>query len=163
MAARLTDETIAQIRSLAVGGMARNEIARQLHVSAAIVTKYAPTSSFDRSATAAAVRAHKIDAAARRAVQRDRYLDIIDDVQARALAAYEQTALAGVEGDVRRWSTDRPPARETAELVKAANMATMAELRISDHDSDGGLDEARSVLDGFMDAVARRASELDPQ
>lgn len=156
----LEPERVADIVRLAGEGVSAYRIAKLVGVSSSTVHKYAPAGSFDRSAMAVAVEAHKVDAAARRAVQAQRYLDIVDDVQRRALEAYEQTALAGIEGEVRRWKTERPPARETAELVKAAQAATMAELRISDHDKTGPVDEAGAVLDSFMDAVARRAAEL---
>jgi hypothetical protein len=163
MAVPLSAQTIAEIRDLAASGTARNDIARRLGISAATVTKYAPAGSFDRSATEAAVKAHKIDASARRAILAERFAEeaerLLDDMRAGHLAF----GWYGKDGDYRYRQLDEPPPADKRALMAAAATAIDRHLRLVDHDSDGGLDEARSVLDGFMDAVARRAAGLDPQ
>jgi hypothetical protein len=161
MAARLSAETIEQIRLLAAGGVARNQIARELGVSAATVTKHAPAGSFDRSATAVAVKARQIDMAAMRA---QLAADLLSDA-ARLREQVWQPALVynfgGKDNTYEEHQLDEQPTDAKRTLIQAATTAVTAHLRLVDHDSDGGLDEARSVLDGFMDAVARRAAELD--
>lgn len=151
--AALDPEKIAEIRRLAAEGVSAYRIAKQIPCSPASVQKYAPPGSFDRTQTAAAAQAHHADASARRAAQRMKYLDIVDDLQQRALAEYEMTQVGGVDGEVRRWTTVKPPARETSDLVRAAAAATAAELRIADRDDDGNLAQAVSLLDALVDGI----------
>jgi hypothetical protein len=156
----LDPELVKRIRELADSGTSRDGIARKLGVSRWSVDKYAPPGSFDRAATAEAVRTQQIDAAARRAVQRQRYLDIVDELQDRATTAYDHAQPAGAEGVVQRWATKRPPARETSELVKAATAASLAELRLAEHASAQSPEVARSMLAKLADALEAAAPAL---
>jgi hypothetical protein len=156
----LDPELVERIRQLADSGMSRDGIARELGVSRWSVDKYSPPGSFNRAATAAAVKAHQVDCAARRAVQRQRYLDIVDELQDRATAGYEHAQPAGAEGTVRRWTTSRPPARETSDLVKACTAASLAELKLAEHASAQSPDAARSMLAKLADALEAAAPAL---
>lgn len=153
--ATLDPEKVAEIRRLAEAGVTAYRIAKTVGCSQASVHKYAPEGSFDRSATQAATEAHKADASARRAAQRHRYLDIVDELQERALGEYEMAQPAGVDGEIRRWTMPKPPARETSELVRAATAATAAEIRIADRDDDGNLAHTVSLLDALVDQIRR--------
>ena len=154
----LDPELIERIRGLATAGKGREAIVRELGVSRGSVDKYAPPGSFDRTATAAAVKAQQIDAAARRAAQQQRYLDIVDELQERAVAEYEHAQPAGADGEIRRWTTVRPPARETADLMRAATAASNAELRLADYKARDNHDDAREVVLSF--GLAVRSAQL---
>lgn len=144
----LDPEKIAQIRKLAADGATLYRISKTVGAAHATVRKYAPEGAFDRTATAAAVKAHQVDAAARRETQRLRYLDIVDEYQHRALEEYEHAQPTGAEGIVQRWKTRRPPARDGKDLIAAANMATTAELKLAEYkDRDGGTEGIASILD----------------
>jgi hypothetical protein len=151
---------VERIRELAAGGMARNEIARTLQVSATTVTKYAPAGSFDRAATATAVKAHSVDMAARRAALAQAYLRDAERLREQMWQPTKVFAFGGKDNTYNEHPVDEPPVEAKRTLMQASTTAANAHLRLVDHDSDGGLDEAKSVLDGFMDAVARRAGEL---
>lgn len=133
-------------------------IAKQVGCSRSTVGRYAPPGSFDRTRTKAATEAAVADAAARRAIHRQRYLDLVDELQERAASKYEHTAIGGVDAELRRWTTDRPPARETADLVRAAQIASMTELRLAEKDDDGGLKQAVSLLDNLVISLGRDES-----
>lgn len=161
MGRALPAETIAEIRSLAGAGKGRNEIARELGVSVAAVSRYAPAGSFDRTATAAAVKSRQVDMAERRARLAS---DLLDEV-ARLLADMRAGHLAfgwyGKDGDYHEKHLDEPPPADKRALAGAASSLISQHLRLVDHDSDGGVAQAKSVLDKFMDAIAERANELD--
>lgn len=159
MADALDPGKIAEIRRLVADGLGRNEVARRVGCAISTVTRYSPPGSFDRAATAAAVKARQIDMAARRAEQQRRYLDIVDELQERLVEEYEHAQPAGADGDVRRWKTKRPPARESADLMRAASAATAADLRLADYkDRGSGADEAREIVLQF--GIAVRAADL---
>jgi hypothetical protein len=153
-------ETVSEIRELAAAGVARNEIARRLRVSATTVTKYAPPGSFDRSVTAKAVRAHSMDMAARRAELAQNLLRDAERLREQIWQPALVYNFGGKDNTYEEHLLQEQPVDGKRTLMQAATTAMNAHLRLVDHDSDGGMGEAKSVLDGFMDAVARRAGEL---
>lgn len=153
-------DVIARIVELAKAGLARNEIARQLQVSATTVTKYAPAGSFDRAATQKAVRAHSVDMAARRAALAEQLLRDAERLRAQIWQPALVYNFGGKDNTYEEHTLQEQPVDGKRALMQTVATAMTTHLRLVDHDSDGGLDEARSVLDGFMDAVARRAAEL---
>lgn len=166
MADPLSAEQLEQIRTLAGTGMSTAQIGRIVGCSRQSVSRHAPVGALDRSRTAAAVKAFKVDAAARRAALAERLLleadALLDDMRSEHLAF----GWYGKDGDYRDTTLTEPPPGDKRALMAAATTAIAQHLRLVDHDSDGGLDEAKSVLDGFMEAVARRANELagdDPE
>jgi hypothetical protein len=156
----LPAETVAEIVRLAGEGLGRNEIARRVGVSVAAVTRHAPEGSFDRAATAEAVKARQVDMAERRGRLAS---DLLDEV-ARLLADMRSGHLAfgwyGKDGDYRERQLDEPPPADKRALAGAASSLLSQHLRLVDHDSDGGVAQAEAVIDAFMDAVAHRAREL---
>lgn len=159
----LEPDRVAEIVRLAGEGVSAYRIAKTVGVSAATVTKYAPAGSFDRSATAAAVQAHKVDAAARRAQLAH---DLLEDA-ARLRAQIWQPAViynfGGKDNTYEERAVTEPPADVKRTLMLATNTALQAHLRLVDHDSDGGVAQAKGVLENFMEAIATRAQELGAQ
>lgn len=158
--APLSAETIEEIRRLALDGVGRNEIARRLDVSADAVTRHAPAGSFDRGATAAAVKARQVDMAARRSELAAQLLDEVGRLLADMRAGHTAFGWYGKDGEYRERNLDEPPPADKRALAGAASSLLSQHLRLVDHDTDGGVAQAESVLDNFMDAVARRAAEL---
>lgn len=157
--AGLSQETIARIRELAEAGMGRNEIAREVGVSVGSVTAHAPTGAFDRSATMAAVKARQADMAERRA---QLAADLLEDAERMRKQLWEPTIVfnfGGKDNDYNEHLLDEQPTEGKRTLMQAVSTAVAAHVRLVDHDGDGGLDEAKSVLDGFMDAIAQKAAE----
>ena len=156
----LSAEKVAEIRRLAEAGLGRNEIAREAGVSVAAVTRHAPAGSFDRSSTAAAVKARQTDMAARRAVLAGKLLEDAERLRELLWKPSVVFAFGGKDNTYNEHAVDSPPFADKRTLMLSANTALMAHLRLVDHDSDGGVAHAESVLDQFMDAVAQRAREL---
>lgn len=153
-------DVIERIRDLATAGMGCNEIARQLNVSPRTVSRYAPPGAFDRSATLAAVKARQADMAERRAKLA---ADLLEDAERMRRQLWEPTVVFNFGGKDNTYEDHELPEQPTEgkrTLMQAVSTAVAAHVRLVDHDGDGGLDEAKSVLDGFMDAVARRAAEI---
>lgn len=155
MAQPLSDAEIATVRRLHGTGASANAIARELGRSPSTITRLCRREglSFDRAQTAAAVAAHQVDFAARRAVIQQRYLDIAEELQQRAISVADHAQPAGADGDVRRWRTDRPEPREVADLLRAATAATTAELRLADYRARDSHDDARDIVLAFDVAV----------
>ncbi|HEY1820425.1 MAG TPA: helix-turn-helix domain-containing protein [Trebonia sp.] len=160
MPSALSAKKIETIRHLAADGRSLSSIARELHVSPSTVHKYARPGSFERTQTAAAVQAHQLDAAARRAAISERLLTIVDQLADRMGSEYLSFGWFGKDGEYRHRTHPLPPAGEMRQFSGALSSLMATHLRLVAQDSDGGLSDAVSVLDGFMDAVAERAAEI---
>jgi predicted transcriptional regulator len=152
-------ELVERIRELAAQGLGRNEVARRLEVSPRTVSKYAPAGSFDRSATAAAVKARQVDMAERRAVLAENLLGDAERLREQIWQRALVYNFGGKDNTYEEHELEEQPTDAKRTLMQAVATAVNAHVRLVDHDGDGGLDEAKSVLDGFMDAVAQRAAQ----
>lgn len=156
----LAQAVITEIQRLAAEGVGRNEIARRLRVSAGTVTRHVPAGSFDRKSTATAVKARQVDLAARRTELAALLLDDAARLREQLWQPHIAFAFGGKENTYNEHPLSEPTPADKRALIASAVTALNAHLRLVDHDSDGGLGEARSVLDGFMDAVAQRAAGI---
>ncbi len=161
--APLPAETVAEIERLAAEGVSANQIAKRLGCSRSTVVKYAPKGSFDRSQTAAAIEAHRVDAAARRAAVSEELLTVAAQLVRRMGSEYLSFGWFGKDGEYRQRMHDLPPAGEMRQLAGALSSLMATHLRLVQHDSDGGVTDAENALDGFMQAVAQRVQELDSE
>lgn len=161
--AALDPTVIAEIQRMAADGVSAYRISKTLHVSAYSVQKYAPAGSFDRKGTEAAVKAHKLDAAARRAAISEQLLTVAAQLVHRMGSEYLTMGWFGKDGDYREHLHDLPPAAEVRQFAGALSSLMATHLRLVQHDSDGGVTAAESALDGFMNAVAQRVAELEPE
>lgn len=140
-------EQRARAIKLAKAGKGRNEIAKLLGLSAPSVTRIIAAAglSFDRSKTAAAVEAHRIDRAAVRA-------DIIDRMYKRS-----QKILSRVEADSFTYRSptatgsetvtdDAPPPGDEKNLASAVGIYLDKATRLELVDSDNGQSDAKSML-----------------
>jgi len=157
----ITAEEVEQIRQHHAAGLSLNATAKALGRPLTSVRRAAMKAglSWDRTRTAAAVAAQKVDFAARRAAQQQRYLELVDEIQQRMAAEYEHAQPAGSEGKVQRWKTTRPPARDLADLMRAATAASGAELRLADYRSRDNHDDAGEIVLAFDVAVRRAYAE----
>ncbi len=156
----LSAEKVREIVRLAAARVGRNEIARRLGVSVGAVTRHAPAGSFDRSATAAGVKARKTDMAARRAELASKLLGDAERIREGLWKPALVFNFGGKDNTYNDHTLDRPSFADQRNIILSANTALAAHLRLVDHDSDGGVAHAESVLDAFMDSVAQRAREL---
>lgn len=158
--AELPSETVAEIQRLAAEGVGRNEIARRLGVSSSTVTAHAPAGSFDRTASAAATKARQLDMAARRAELAANLLSDAERLREQLWEPHLAYAFGGKDNDYNEHELAEPGPADKRALISSVSTAMAAHLRLVDHDSDGGVAHAESVLDSFMDAVAQRAAEI---
>jgi hypothetical protein len=153
----LSDAETATIRRMHADGASLRAIARETGRHVTTVSRWCKREGlkFDRARTAAATAAASVDFAARRAVIQQRYLDIADELQQRATAAAPHAQPAGADGEVRRWTTERPEPREVADLLRAATAATNAELRLADYRARDSHEDAGEIVLAFDVAVKR--------
>lgn len=121
------DETRAEVKRLHAAGLGRNQIARELKIAAASVTKAArsfdPPLEFDRTATALAVAAARVDSAAERETLKAMLL-----VRAReALEAMDAPALVfsfgGKDNTYAEHYLDAPPVADQRNYMTIAAIA----------------------------------------
>lgn len=157
----ITAEEVDQIRRHHADGLSLNATAKALGRPLTTVRRAAMKAglSWDRTRTAAAVAAQKVDFAARRATQQQRYLELVDEIQQRMASEYEHAQPAGAEGNVQRWTTKRPPARDLADLMRAATAASGAELRLADYRSRDSHEDAGEIVLAFDVAVRKAYAE----
>lgn len=160
----MNDETQAEARRLHGQGLSRNEIARRLDLDPSTVGRWAKKVGleFDRAQTAAAVKAHTVDLAAKRitlaekmAAVAEKLLDEIDD-------PYLVYNFGGASNDYNEHLLDTAPIEVKRSAVVTAGIAFDKLTRIVEKDG-GGLEQAVGVLDqiadGFKAAAAKYRAE----
>lgn len=151
----LDPDKIEQIRRLSTEGLGRNEIARRVGCAVSTVTRYAPAGSFDREATATAVKARQIDLAARRAVVATNLLRSAERLLQQMWEPSVVFAFGGKDNDYNEHHVDEPSFADKRTLMQAATTAMAAHLKLVDHDTTGGTDEARDMAKAILDALIR--------
>ncbi|MFZ3556460.1 MULTISPECIES: helix-turn-helix domain-containing protein [unclassified Streptomyces] len=154
----VTDEERAEIIRLHGEGHGRNEIARLTRRSQRTVSLIAEELGldFDRTATAVATEARKIDAKARRAALIDRAYTraerLFDRLEADETSGYRFTATT-VNG-IETTTLDHVPGPEERSLATAAGQYLTQAAKLEAIDSDTGADDARSMLGKLMSGLA---------
>ena len=144
--------------------MSCNAIARELGYSVSTISRWAKREglSFDRSKTAVAVAAARLDRAATRA-------DIIDRMYLRS-----QKVLARLEADTYTYrmaipgqasesvEDSAPPASDEKSLAAALGIYVTQATRLETIDVGNGVEKAHSVLDALAAGFARAAGDYVP-
>lgn len=146
----VTDETRQQVRELHAEGLGRNEIARRLDRSPRTISVLCAELglTFDRTATAVATEARKIDAKARRLALIERAYTRAEHLFARLEAAdqdgftYTATSGAGIQ-TVR---LDHVPGIEEKALAGSISQYLSTAARLEAIDADSGVEAAQSML-----------------
>jgi AcrR family transcriptional regulator len=155
----MPDDVVERIRDLAAAGVGCNEIARQLGVSPRTVSRYAPDGAFDRTQTIAATRARQADMAERRARLAEALLSDAERMREQIWQTATVFNFGGKDNDYNEHKFTEQPPEGKRTLMQAVSTAVAAHTRLVDHDGDGTIEQAKSVLDGFMDAIAQKAAE----
>ncbi|HEY8590198.1 MAG TPA: hypothetical protein VIL55_11665 [Naasia sp.] len=169
------DERAAILDDIRAGQLSRNAIARKHKRSVGLVTKLAHedrgADAFDRSHTEKATRARRTDLAAARAELAERWLHLANELLDQTGAPYLVHAFAGKDGVFRQRELPRPPSGDLRNLVTSAAVATDKHLVLERHDTDDGVDAARSMLGDVAAAIgdayaqvkaAEQAEEVSP-
>jgi len=144
----ITPEERDRILALHREGKSRNDIARETGRSAGSVTAVVKQAglAFDRAPTKAATEAKAVDCRARRAQLE---LDLLEDAQRLRKQLWEPHVYIDHGGkDYCRvtWTQDEPTPTDKLKLMQAASAAIDRSLRISDHDTDNGTEDAKAML-----------------
>lgn len=144
----VTDADRDQLRELHAEGHGRNEIARRMKRSPRTISVLAEELGldFDRTHTAVATEARKVDAKARRAAIIDGLYDVVEDDLAYLQQADDYEMAEVSMGDVVRYHVDRLPAQDRKALIGGISTATTAAAKLEAIDNDGGANEAKSML-----------------
>lgn len=149
-----------RIRELHGRGLSCNAIAKELGRSRSTISMQCKALglSFDRSGTAEAVRAHVIDAKARRAVLAENYLGDAEKLRAQLWEQCTYKApVGGIEPTVLSWRQDEPTFADKEKIVRASGLAAEKHMKLADFDSDSGAEHARSMIgklyEGLLNAV----------
>lgn len=154
-------EERARVVELIKAGMARNEIARETKLGAATITRIAQAEglSFDRSQTAAAVEARKVDLAAERVRLLERMLAnghaAMDTVEG-PVVVYN---FGGKDNTYREKRFEKAPLALRKDAQTTAGIAFDKATRVLERENSG-LDTAAGVLDEFASALTAAADAI---
>lgn len=146
----VTDETRQQVRQLHAEGLGRNEIARRLDRSPRTISVLCEEMGllFDRTATAVATEARKVDAKARRLGLIERAYARAEKLFARLEAAedagFEYTATSGA--GIQTVRLDHVPGIEEKALAGSISQYLSTAARLEAVDADTGIEAAQSML-----------------
>lgn len=159
----ITDEDRKRVRELHAQGLGRNAIAREMGRGRRSVSDLAAEMglTFDRTATAVATEARKIDAAARRAALIERYYEQAHK-QLDRLDRDEHTIKEVSLGKVVTYSTPDLPASDVRALLQASIAASTQAAKLEALDGDPGTEVARSMLAGLAEGI-RKLADADAQ
>lgn len=159
----ITDEQRAQMDGLQAAGMGRNEIARQVGISLATVTKHFPPGTFDRAATEAATKAKVADAADRRVNIALRELDITELIQANVIRGLKGEGFSKLvksgSGAERTETLDYIPAGDLQQLSNSRSSSVTIIKRLTGEDDSSA--EDREMLLQISAALGPKAPAAD--
>ena len=163
----------ARVRELADQGCGRNRIARDVGLSGSTVSGIIRDTggSFDRTATAEATEAAKVDAAERRA---QLSAALLEDAHKLRAQLWEPVTIGAFGGRDNVWSETRlaePTFADKRAILAAVGTAVRDHIRLEQVDADGGAAEAGSMLADLMTGlqathaaqVAQSAAEAGDQ
>lgn len=144
----VTDTERDEVRRLHAAGTTRNDIARILKRSPNTISRICADLglSFDRSAVAAATEARKADAKAKRSELELLLLDDARRLRAQIWEKHEYREYGGKEFVLRKWTQAQPTPTDKLKLMQATGAAVDRSLRLAEHDSDQGVEAAKSLL-----------------
>lgn len=157
----MNDETRRRARELFDAGMSRNAIARELDVDPATITRWAKREGveFDRSATAAATKAHTIDLAAGRVRLAEKMLAASEAMLDKIDDSYLVYNFGGKDNTYEQQILDSAPVEVRRNIITTAGITFDKLTRIVEKDT-GGVDGAVGVLDQVGHALVAAAAAL---
>lgn len=159
--AQITDDQKTEVLALHAEGIARNEIARRVGISAGSVTNICRDAglTFDRSETKQATEARQVDLAAGRIRLAEKMLaasegmlDVID-------GPYEVYNFGGKDNTFESRVLDSAPVEVRRNIITTAGITFDKLTRIVEK-SDTGLEQALGVLDTLADGLQAAAAHI---
>lgn len=144
----VTEDDYDRVRELHAQGLGRNEIARQINRAQRTVSLIAQELGLEFDVTMTEVAtAHRV---AQLADKRSILAEALTDDALRLTEQLWQPAIVfnigGKDNEYTEHPVDQPPALDKKSLMAAAGMAIDRSLRLIPPSSDGGADDARSML-----------------
>lgn len=155
------EEEFLELRRLHAEGKGRNEIATLMQRSPRTISVYAKQLqlNFDRTATAVATEARKVDARARRAaiIERaygrvEKLLDHLDAAE-RGGFPFTTSTVNGIETE----RLDHVPGQEEKALAGAITQYLNQAVKLEQLDGDPGVEAARSMLGTLAEGLNKLA------
>lgn len=158
---KLSSGQRTQIMDLIGLGKGRNEIARLMQVSPAVVSKMAKDAgiAFDRTATEQATQARAVDNKARRAQLEEDLLKDAANLRTLMWLPKVYRSYVGKDGDLREDFEKQPHPRDQLDLMRACALAVDKSLRLAEANTDQGVDAARSMLGNLFTAMGAAVAE----
>jgi len=148
-------------RELHAAGASCNAIARDLGCAASTVSRWAKGEglSFDRSKTAAAVKAHTVDLAAGRIRLAEKMLAASEDMLDVIDGPYEVYNFGGKDNTFESRVLDSAPVEVRRNVITTAGITFDKLTRIVERET-GGLEQAVGVLDQIADGLKAAADAI---
>jgi len=155
MARGRTFEGGQRARELFDQGLSCNAIARELAVSPSTISGWAAREhlSFDRSATAAAVAAHSIDAKARRQNIAARLMDRAEEFIEQMDQPFLAFNFGGKDNTYEEHELTRPPTGDIRNLMQSTTMALKEARELERMDGDQQIADGESLVRSLAEAL----------
>jgi hypothetical protein len=154
MARPFTEDDQRRLRELHANGLSLTRISKEMRRASSTIHLWSTRLglSYDRSATATAVKAKVIDAAARRAAFAEACIDDAERLRTRMWTPFRQVQYVGRDGDRVEDVLDEPPPAEQYTYMRAAALAADKHMKLIDFDK--GEDGQRlSKVDAFLNLM----------
>lgn len=164
MPRRLPDDVRdAILNDIRAGKKSAAQIAKDHGVAQSTVSLTAKraglTDAFDRSLTEKATRAKQADC---RALREQLKLDLLGDAQRLRKRAWSKYQVAVGTGEGTEIVTlELPPLMDVRAAYTSIGICVDKSIAVERHDTDSGVDQARSMLAGLSDALGAAARALD--
>lgn len=154
----ISEDQKAEVLALHAEGLARNEIARRVQISAGSVTNICRDAglTFDRSETKQATEARQVDLAAGRIRLAEKMLAASEDMLDRIDDEYLVYNFGGKENDYNEHLLESAPVEVRRNIITTAGITFDKLTRIVEK-SDTGLEQAVGVLDTLAEGFRAAA------
>lgn len=159
---RLSDEVKAEVIRLGRTGISRNQIVRDSGVSAYSVSKICHEAgiTFNRDQAKVAIAARLVDFKVARMAINERLIVEVNRALDDMTGEYVAYNFGGKDNTYEEHRLDQPPVEARLKLMQAVNIALARHLDLDAKDSDGGVDEAKSMLGAIFAGLRSAATEL---
>lgn len=159
----VTDKDYAQVKALHAEGLTRNEIARQMRRSGKTVSRIAEMLGldFDRTRTAVATEARKVDARAKRTALAEALLDDAERLRQQLFAPALAWNFGGKDNTYEQQQIPQPSFRDQYQIMSAIGVAVDRHLRLDDHDAGDSAQVVGLLTKLFGDLQARHGDGTD--
>lgn len=139
-----------------------SEQARRLKTSTAVIVRRRKTLGLvsDRTGTAAANEARRVDAKLRRAELAEKLLDDAEKLREQLFNPVTVFNFGGKDNTFEQERIDEPTFADKLKIVQAVGTAVTHHIKLVEHDAEGGVTEAVSMLDGLAAALGKAADTL---